>query len=124
MPQWIRRPAEAATAPDIDRAYEQGQRDAKKRDTDLDAAYRKGRRDARADRKRHPIAMAALVVFAAVGAVMIALAAMNGSFSGAGQVADQGLDAAAERAAPVVQETVKDAGEAVRETGRNLADRT
>jgi hypothetical protein len=124
MPFWISRPAEAATGPDIDRAYEHGQRDARARDTDIDAAYEKGRRDARAERKRHPIGMALLVVLAAVGAIMIALAAMNGSFSDAGVVADQGLDTAAERAAPVVEDAARDAGEAVRETGRNLANRT
>jgi predicted anti-sigma-YlaC factor YlaD len=105
MPFWIRRPAEAVTGPDADRAYAQG------------------RRDARADRKRHPIGMALLFVLAAVGAVMIGLAAMNGSFSDGGQVADQGLDAAAERAAPVVEEAVQDAGQAIRETGRDIDNR-
>ena len=123
MPFWISRPAEAATGPDIDRAYEQGQQDAKARDTVVDSAYEKGRRDARADRKRHPIGMAVLFVLAAVGAVMVGLAAMNGSFSDAGVLADEGLNTAAERAAPVVEDAARDAGAAVRETGRDLANR-
>jgi hypothetical protein len=123
MPAWIRRPAEAARAPDLDRAYEQGQKDAHKRDADIEAAYKKGRRDAQAERKRHPIIMAVLFVLAAVGAYLIGLAAYNGSFSDGGQVADRNLNTAAERAAPVVEEAVQDAGAAVRETGRDLTDR-
>lgn len=123
MPFWISRPAEAATGPDIERAYAQGETDARARDGDIEAAYRKGRRDAAAERKRHPVGMALLFVLAAVGAFLIGLAAVNGSFSDAGVVADEGLNTAAERATPVVQEAARDAGEAVRETGRNLTDR-
>ena len=123
MPAWIRRPAEAATAPDLDRAYDKGREDALKRDKDVEAAYLKGRKDERGDRKRHPILMALLFVLAAAGAFLIALAAWNGSFSDGGQVADQSLDTAAERAAPVVEDAARDAGAAIRETGREITDR-
>lgn len=123
MPAWIRRPAEAARAPDIDRAYERGRQDALKRDKDVEAAYLKGRRDARADRKRHPIAMTVLFVLAAIGAFLVGLAVWNGSFSDAGQVADQTLDTAAERAAPVVSDAAREAGQAIRETGREITNR-
>jgi len=123
MPAWIRRPAEAARAPDLDRAYEKGREDALKRDKDVEAAYLKGRREGRADRKRHPVGMAVLFVLAAVGAFLIGLAAWNGSFSDGGQVADKTLDTAAERATPVVSDAARDAGEAIRETGREITDR-
>ena len=56
---------------------------------ELKAAYEQGRRDERSDRKRHPVLMTCLVVLAAVGASLVTLAAVNGSFSTGGEVADQ-----------------------------------
>lgn len=90
---------------------------------DLKAAYDRGRRDERAARARHPIVMTGLVVLAAVGASLITLAAVNGSFSGGGQVADQKLAAAAERAAPVLQDAATKTGDAAREAGAGLRDK-
>lgn len=91
---------------------------------ELKAAYEQGRRDERADRKRHPIVMTALVVFAAVGASLVTLAAVNGSFSNGGEVADQQLAAAASQAAPVIQDAASRTGEAAREAGSDLRDRS
>lgn len=90
---------------------------------DLKAAYEKGRRDERASRKRHPFLMGGLFVLAAVGASLITLAAINGSFSGGGEVADQNLVAAAERATPVLQGAAARTGEAARDAGTDLKEK-
>lgn len=82
---------------------------------DLREAYERGRRDARASRKRHPVLMTGLVVAALVGLALLALAAVNGSFGGAGQVVDQNLSVAAERAEPVVRDAASDASRAISE---------
>lgn len=87
---------------------------------DLEAAYEKGRRDERADRKRHPVIMTCLILLAAVGASMVTLAAVNGSFSNGGEVADQQLASAAEQAAPVLQDAASRTGEAARQAGADL----
>ncbi len=105
MPFWIRRPSEAATAPDIDEAY------------------RRGRRDERAARKRHPVLMSGLFVLAAAGAALITLAATKGSFSDGGEVADASLNAAAAQAQPVVEEAVLSAGDAARDAGAAIRDK-
>jgi hypothetical protein len=90
---------------------------------ELKAAYEQGRRDERADRKRHPVVMTGLVVLAAVGASLVTLAAVNGSFTGGGEVADQQLAAAAAQAAPVLQNAASRTGEAAREAGSDLRDK-
>lgn len=82
---------------------------------ELREAYNRGRRDERAGRKRHPILMTLLFLTAAVGAVLIALAAVNGSFGGAGQVVDQNLSTAADRAEPAVRNAASDASQAVKD---------
>jgi hypothetical protein len=93
---------------DNDRA----RRDADDR-ADLREAYERGRRDAVAGRKRHPVLMTFLVVAALVGVVLMALAAINGSFGGAGKVVDQNLSVAADKAEPVVRDAASDAGRAI-----------
>jgi hypothetical protein len=90
---------------------------------ELKAAYEQGRRDERADRKRHPVIMTGLVVLAAVGASLVTLAAVNGSFTGGGEVADQQLAAAASQAAPVMQDAATRTSEAAREAGADLRDK-
>jgi hypothetical protein len=85
--------------------------------SDLREAYERGRRDERATRKRHPIAMTITVVAAAVGLVVMGLAAVNGSFSRAGGVVDQNLTVAADRAEPVVRDAAADAGQSLRKAG-------
>ena len=82
--------------------------------TDLRQAYEMGRRDARRTRKRHPVMMTILIVAAAVGLIVMALAAVNGSFGSAGTVVDQNLATAADQAAPAVANAAQNAGEAVK----------
>jgi hypothetical protein len=89
---------------------------------DLRQAYEMGRRDARQTRRRHPVFMTLLVAIAAVGLIFLALAAVNGSFGGAGQVVDQNLATAAEQAEPVVRSAAAEAGDAVRDVTNS--DRT
>lgn len=86
--------------------------------SDLRRAYELGRNDARRARRRHPVLMTLLILAAAVGLIVTALAAVNGSFGSAGSVVDQNLATAADRAAPVVENAAADAGQAV----RNVAD--
>jgi hypothetical protein len=89
---------------------------------DLREAYERGRRDAKSARKRHPVMMTLTVLAAIVGVVVMALAAVNGSFGGAGVVVDQNLVTAADRAEPVVRNAASEAGEAVRDA--TTPDRT
>ena len=89
-------------------------------DADVRAAYDKGRRDERGRRKRHPFL--ALIVFAVavVGAIMLFLAMREGSFSGAGQVADQQLAVAQAEAPGVIADASQKAGEVARDVGEKV----
>lgn len=89
------------------------ERDAER--SDLRQAYELGRQDARKQRRRHPVLMTFLVIAAAIGLVVMALAAVNGSFSVAGGVVDQNLATAADQAEPVVRGAADQAGQAVRD---------
>lgn len=93
--------------------------------TDLREAYERGRRDAQKARRRHPVAMTITVIAAAVGIVVLALAAVNGSFSGAGVVVDRNLATAAVQAEPAVRNAADQAGQAVKNVtqGDNAAAR-
>lgn len=82
--------------------------------SDLRQAYELGRRDARRARKRHPVLMTFLVIAAAIGLLVVALAAINGSFSTAGTVVDENLATAADQAEPVVRGAAAGASDAVR----------
>jgi len=90
---------------------------------ELKQAYREGRRDERARRKSHPFIAMAVVGLALVGGTMLFLAAKEGSFSTAGQVADEQLAVAAAEAGPALQDTADRAGEALKEAGADLKDR-
>jgi len=92
-------------------------RDAIRRDeaADLREAYERGRTDARRARRRHPVAMTLTIIAAAIGIIVLALAAVNGSFSGAGTVVDQNLATAATQAEPAVRGAATQAGQAVRD---------
>lgn len=83
--------------------------------SDLRQAYELGRRDARRARKRHPVLMTFTIIAAAIGLMVLALAAVNGSFSGAGKVVDQNLATAADQAEPAVRGAASGASEAVRD---------
>ncbi|HEY0435143.1 MAG TPA: hypothetical protein VGC92_00785, partial [Phenylobacterium sp.] len=74
-----------------------GAADVREMATDLREAYERGRRDERSSRRRHPIGMTLMFLAALVGVIILVLAAVNGSFSGAGQVVDSALSAATNR---------------------------
>ena len=93
-------------------------------DSAVRAAYRRGRDDERRARKRHPVLMTLTVCAALVGGAVLALAAMEGSFAGAGGKVDTGLNVAAERAEPAVREAASDAGAAISSAGEKTADST
>jgi hypothetical protein len=88
---------------------------------DLREAYDRGRKDERARRKRHPLLMTLTFIAAIVGVIVVALAAVNGSFGGAGKVVDQNLTVAADKAAPVVKNAADDASRTVRNATSNDA---
>jgi putative intracellular protease/amidase len=92
--------------------------------TDLRQAYEMGRRDAKRTRRRHPVLMTFLIVAAAVGLIVMALAAVNGSFGSAGTVVDQNLATAAEEAAPAVANAAQNAGDAVKSAADGTAGDT
>jgi hypothetical protein len=83
-------------------------------------AYERGRRDERAARKRHPILMTGLFFLALAGAVLIVLAAMNGSFSGGGAVADHQISVAT----PAVENAVSTAGQAAQSASGDVVQKT
>jgi hypothetical protein len=86
---------------------------------DLREAYDRGRKDERARRKRHPVLMTFTVLAALIGLVVVVLAAVNGSFGGAGKVVDQNLTVAADKAAPAVRDAAADATQTVRNATSN-----
>ena len=87
---------------------------------DLREAYERGRRDERASRRRHPVAMTLTVVAALVGVVLLALAAVNGSFSRAGGVVDENLNTAVTKAEPQVRDAAAQAGQSLRDAGQSV----
>jgi hypothetical protein len=90
---------------------------------DLREAYERGRRDERAARKRHPVAMTLTVIAALCGVVLLALAAINGSFSRAGGVVDENLNTAVNNAEPVVRDGAAQAGQSLRDAGQSVKDK-
>jgi hypothetical protein len=90
---------------------------------DVREAYERGRRDERSTRKRHPVMMTFTVIAALVGVVLLALAAVNGSFTRAGGVVDQNLNVAANKAEPVVRDAASNAGDTLRNAGQTAKDR-
>ena len=82
--------------------------------TDLRKAYERGRLDERARRRRHPFLMTITFLFAIVGLVSLALAAMNGSFARGGAMMDDGLSIAASRAGPAARQAADNARHSMR----------
>jgi putative intracellular protease/amidase len=91
---------------------------------DLREAYERGRRDERSLRRRHPVLMTFLFIAAAVGAIVMGLAAANGSFTRAGGVVDQNLTTAANRAEPAVRDAAASAGQSLKDAGAKVSDKT
>jgi hypothetical protein len=87
---------------------------------DLREAYERGRKDERASRRRHPLAMTLMFVAAVVGVVLLALAAVNGSFMRAGGVVDQNLNSAVTTAEPQVRDAAAQAGQSLRDAGQSV----
>jgi hypothetical protein len=87
---------------------------------DLRDAYERGRRDERASRRRHPVAMTLTVAAALVGVVLLMLAAVNGSFSRAGQVVDEKLNIAVTKAEPRMRDAATQAGQSLRDAGQSV----
>jgi hypothetical protein len=94
------------------------QLDVKETQADIREAYERGRKDERASRRRHPIFMTLTFVAAICGVALLALAAVNGSFSAGGSVADQKLDAAVNKAEPQVRDAASQAGQSLHDAGR------
>ena len=93
------------------------QLDIKEVQADVREAYERGRKDERASRRRHPVFMTFTFIAAICGVVLLALAAINGSFSGGGSVADQNLTAAVNKAEPQVRDAASQAGQSLRDAG-------
>ena len=94
------------------------QLDIKEAQADIREAYERGRRDERASRKRHPIFMTFTFIAAICGVVLLALAAVNGSFTRGGDVADQNLQAAINKAEPQVRGAATQAGQSLHDAGQ------
>jgi hypothetical protein len=93
------------------------QLDIKEAQADVREAYERGRKDERASRKRHPILMTLTFIAAICGVALLALAAVNGSFTRGGDVADQSLQAAVTKAEPQVRDAASQAGQSLRNAG-------
>ena len=89
---------------------------------DLREAYERGRSDERSLRRRHPVAMTLTVIAALVGVVVMGLAAINGSFTRAGDVVDKNLATAATKAEPAVRDAASSAGQSLRDAGNSVRD--
>jgi hypothetical protein len=100
------------------------QLDLKEVQADVREAYERGRRDERASRRRHPIFMTFTLVAAACGVVLLALAAVNGSFTRAGSVVDEKLAIAVSRAEPQVRDAASQAGQSLRDAGQAAKPKT
>jgi hypothetical protein len=100
------------------------QLDIKEVQADVREAYERGRRDERASRKRHPVFMTFTFIAAICGVVLLALAAVNGSFTRGGEVADQTLQIAVNRAEPQVRDAASQAGQSLRDVGQAAKAKT
>jgi hypothetical protein len=100
------------------------QLDIKEAQADVREAYERGRRDERASRKRHPIFMTLTFIAAICGVVLLALAAVNGSFTRGGEVADQTLQIAVNQAEPQVRDAATQAGQSLRDAGEAAKAKT
>lgn len=93
------------------------QLDIKEVQADVREAYERGRKDERASRRRHPVFMTVLFIAALCGAALLTLAAVNGSFSSGGSVADRNLSAAVNQAGPQMRDAASQAGQTLRDAG-------
>ena len=90
---------------------------------DLERAYDRGRHDERKRHHSHPILGLIIAAAAVVGIGAVYLGFHEGSFSRAGQVVDSNLAVAADRTQVASQDAaqkVADAGSAAQQAGQNL----
>ena len=92
-------------------------------EADVRAAYKRGRKDERARHPPRPLLSLGMILLAAAGAVVLFLAAQQGSFGRGGAVVDTNLAVAADRAEPVVRGAADDAGRTLRGAGEALSDK-
>ena len=93
-------------------------------EADLKAAYDRGRRFERNRHRYHPMIGLAVAFVALAGAGIIGLAAAEGSFAGGGEILDRQLAVVAEQAEVASRDAASATGEAVRDAGGSLRDRT
>ena len=67
--------------------------------------------------------MTVTFVLALVGVALLALAAVNGSFSAGGGVVDDKLNIAADRAGPTLSQAASNAGQSLRDAGQSAKSR-
>ena len=84
-------------------------------DKELRDAYERGRKDEAGRHRRNWLTTILTWLLALVGVVVLALAALNGSFQRGGAVIDQQLSIAVDRAEPTLREAATDAGEAIQD---------
>ena len=90
-------------------------------DKDLRDAYDRGRRDEAVRHKRNWLWTIVEALLALVGVVVLALAALNGSFERGGRVLDEQLWSARTQATPAIQNAASSATDAVRDARDNTA---
>jgi hypothetical protein len=84
-------------------------------DKDLREAYERGRRDEAGRHRRNWLLTILTWLLALFGVVVLALAALNGSFQRGGAVIDKQLSIAADQAEPMARNAVSEASEAVQD---------
>ncbi len=85
---------------------------------------RQGRREERKRHHGHPILKLVVVLIALAGAAMLAVAAKEGSFSRGGQVVDQNLAVAADKAKVAGADAVTQTGQAIQTAGSQIQQKT
>lgn len=94
---------------------------------DLERAYERGLVEGRREERRrhsHPIRNLMIGLVALAGAAILGVAAWQGSFGEGGEVVDQKLAVAADRAEPALRAAADEAGAAISGAGRDLQANT
>jgi hypothetical protein len=84
-------------------------------DKDLREAYDRGRRDEAVRHKRNWLLTLVTALLALVGALVLVLAALNGSFQRGGAVIDRQLSIAVEQAEPTIRNAAGEVGDEIRD---------
>ena len=81
---------------------------------------RQGRQQERARHRGHPFLALVVALIAVVGVAMVALAVKEGSFSRGGQVVDQQISTAADKAQTASQTAAVRTGQAIQDAGTKI----